>query len=42
VFIVIEGIDGAGKGTHTKRLEAELTGMGVDACSKDCRRVPEW
>lgn len=33
MFIVIEGIDGAGKGTHTKRLEAELTGMGVDACS---------
>ncbi len=33
VFIVIEGIDGAGKGTHTRRLEAELTEVGVDACS---------
>ena len=33
MFIVIEGIDGAGKGTHTRRLEAELTRVGVDACS---------
>ena len=33
MFIVIEGIDGAGKGTHTKRLESELVGVGLDACS---------
>ena len=33
MFIVIEGIDGAGKGTHTKRLEKELTEVGMDACS---------
>jgi dTMP kinase len=34
-FVVLDGVDGAGKSTHQRRLAAELTAAGVDVVS--CR-----
>ena len=33
MFVVIDGIDGAGKGTHTERLTCKLNELGTDTCS---------
>ena len=42
MFIVIDGIDGAGKATQTRMLRERLTNSGYDAVSVSFPRYDEW